>query len=369
MNFVSISKLKIRKTVKGAIFTIFLLLCTSMQAEMGFYTLDSEFIPDAVRESAKSVYKIVFIDGDFDLIEGLNNTQSMLDGLKGDLDDPDSFPRITDFVIAMQLDFCIKQNLDPCVYAKSKLYSASATAFLAEAADSLWTNMHNLDGQTSTYMDWCQKSNDFETCLSMLKDRPLFFALYDKDQDRLFSAREGDVAKVSHAPEFASTYVPGALKIENRSKITIWDQISDFIEIKLSKEVGTPLKFVDETSSIGRTGFVLGYPAQTENRMDLFGKPDAPGEEFRVSFGKIISFYEAQDAVGRPFPKTEFYDNFDRYYVNVFADTMFGNSGGPIVNENGDVLAILSESNFSPELEEPSMVMGLSIHRVFSNRD
>ena len=259
---------------------VFWLGQSSAWAEMGFHEVSSALVPQEIKTASESVFRLQFIDGDFEVLESLAVAEQRLVAIPGDISDLSTFTTEADLLSALQLNHCVQHQIQPCTYASRNARVSQATGFVASSSTSVWTNMQAIDGQITHFMQWCLQTEEFDTCLGKLRLRPLFISLHDIRENLVFSSRSGQLAYVSHSPDFATAYIPGRFLIENRSQLTVWDQISDFVEIKLDTELAAPLEFANEFDHLNETGYVLGFPMKTDDRMSLFGKPDAPGGEF-----------------------------------------------------------------------------------------
>lgn len=352
------------ETKKPADFPIDSQLTLNLDNPRGFYPLNVKGLPDVVRAAGSSVFELrVLAAGENRLLRVVDvsngqgskfkdnirkmktssidansmNTSSMN---TGSLDENDKT------VLIKQIESC-EGNKD-ITYQMNCLITfdiRKSTGFLTGEGSTLWTNAHVVDG----FMSFVEKFRDvkFRKKSKFNKFKKIFSEkqriavfIFNKEGELLLNPYL-DQATIGMAPPM--TYMA-------RVRNTFFAEDSDYIGLSLSRPIGKPLKVADKLPLFGQRIFLFGYPActacnpesfQVEDPNDFADRspgPNSDGKGLKVSSGVLLepksqaSFFEVQESLMD-------YWQLDRMFLST-ADSNHGNSGGPLLNERGEVVAI-----------------------------
>lgn len=321
------------------------------QAAPGFYPLTSPNIPVQVQQAADSVFEIFVLDAQAKKVINLKTDRESFEQKISNAHLNSQIKSILHY----QINFCLEHNIiENCdIYTDT----AQGSGFLLQDGKTLWTNFHVVD--------------EFVTSLAQLFHRPKWIAkltlknqnlpifVFDNNGNLVFvAAKDADRATVSIKP-FKGAMTIG-LPYEE------FDESSDFVQIQLSRAIGRPLPVAESghEAKLGDKIFIIGYPTGTgpyteadsndQQLTDLHARwpfPDAPGGLIRVSSGEVlpiemlltqnqptaeqIQIWKKQSTLGFDMNGPDYYQ-----MIASNADTIFGCSGGPILNGDGQVVGM-----------------------------
>lgn len=298
----------------------------------GFYEVNDPILPAAVREAAKSVFRIdvpiyvLNIESDEGLAELVKIENEYKTYYKGD---EYILKKISD-----QTQKCRQEREKIC------LIYTTGTAFLVKDNKTLYTVLHNLDG----IIDYFAETNGvtFEKGISkeqieQLKAVPFPIKLFDLSGNQVF----GEISQSASITEL-SPWLGGNLPMDSSIAYI------DHVEIKLSEPLSgyRPLTFGSRSSAKpGAKAYLIGSPRKTNSRHKA-KLMDAPGEKILASFGKILSLKESRRRSGQSI--SELSDAMKELVkaseIVVASDCVGGNSGGPFLNANGEVIGLFRGS-------------------------
>lgn len=166
----------------------------------------------------------------------------------------------------------------------------------------------------------------------------LSFLLLDGNDNVIFDSRLGGYkARVKFIGNPARLLVGTEIK-----GFPLTDLASDFLAIELNKNVGTQaLSFAPEKAPLQSSVYALGFATPTFNR-ENYGRSDAQGLGLYLAKGKVISPEQSFFRASRLVISNLQARALEQMLVFHDADTVGGQSGGPLLNENGEVIAIIS---------------------------
>lgn len=287
----------------------------------GFSTVDNATLPKPVVEASKSVYKFTAQGGRINRIVHLGN---QTEAKSADMD----FTKEDLWWQQMQWQYC-KRVSDKVCPVFDQLGDGSA--FILNQGNQLYTNLHNvfetLSARTSQVSDSSRNS-----LRSALIGSKLFFGLSD-----------GQKAVLDPTNEIAGTlsfFNPDRGLLQGQTTImnTPLGRVSDVVRFSLQKTLGTPLKFAKSPPAIGETLYLIGFPSETNDRKAV-GAEDSDGKSLRISKGQVITLEDWKTRTGNNFgPVAD--TLLSQKMIFVDGDCEHGNSGGPLVNANGEVVGI-----------------------------
>jgi len=142
-------------------------------------------------------------------------------------------------------------------------------------------------------------------------------------------------------------------QVVQRQRQRGWDRLADYTLLKFDRELVAPLKAGDSLALKYKDPvFILGFPGKTTSR-HLYERPDSDGLRMRISSGVRVDPYKALMSAG-VYERDLCADvpNIERWkdqYIFTSADATPGNSGGPMLNERGEVIGILTGAPVDPQ--------------------
>lgn len=296
--------------------------------DLGFYELNSKEIPQSIRAASGSVYQILF----FTIGENADGYKIVKKGelkqrekeARENVKKESSYDSFAKLAANKQIDGCLNdQNLSDdsdCVFMH---YPVRGTAFLAGDGATLWTSAKVVEQHLKSLSAFSKKSVTEEASKANL-----LMYVFDSKNNLVFDP---------YSRKAVIEY--GIDGIEN-----------DYVVIKLSEEIGTPLKWANRSSSkINTEVFVLGYPACTgceapegatkEEKLDYKSRSsNANANVLNATRGTVLfpdetvlGFYNSSKADG---------DLMKDTIISYTADSQQGMNGGPVLNTKGQVIAI-----------------------------
>lgn len=328
--------------------------------EVGFYKLSDPRIPQPVARVADSVFRIEFVYGKYAVLEGAKAMQEKLNGLTGD--------DLKTEIVKAQIEFCMEHDLDVCVFAEDELQVESGTAFVVEDGKTLWTNFHVIHDQVMAFYNYCRKKlgQTHSECVVQLKDRPLFTQLLDKNLEPVFLSSKETYLKINRIPVEEGLYSDRAYTTGKN----LFAQLQDAAQLVTNVPLGQPLQYADDhLREVGNTVYAIGFPFATTDRASV-GKPDSKNDGQVVTFGEMLSALDAETR-GRHADRrsTVGVEEFGRFLnplkVYFWGDGYSGQSGAPILNANGEIIGIFSESSEIKTFNnESSLPHGVSVKQM-----
>lgn len=220
-------------------------------------------------------------------------------------------------------------------------YLSSGTAFFAENSRTLWTAWHNFENQNSPYLLFFGPALVKWPMLKRQKTtRSLVpcFLLYSQTGDLVFDSRTA-LTK----PRFLSNGDPIVNHVHKED--VILRSATDFARIEMPKEFRRPPIPLALEETDGSQAFLIGFPGPSVEKAAA-DRQESNGASVYANAGLRLPI---QDLFSRGnFPTSEF-----RAAINhKLASTIFGVemvvqpgfSGGPILNEKGELYGVLIDS-------------------------
>ena len=296
----------------------------SVHAELGFYPPNHKKIPVAVQKAASSVFMTRTVSMTHESLHTVDLTTSTPESVVESLRASGSFDSYDLQVIRQQLAFCEKRTEEQKKQCYLSLDIRSGSAFLLDDGKTLWTNTHVV----SSFMESMVKLAEISISDQIRDGQKISVFLFDSNGNMAVNPYENTV-RIAAGPELT----PMA-----ESSGNFFAEDSDYMRLRLDKSAGTPLQLAEAPATSGETIYVAGYPACTgcdtstfivpdpETFSDRSPLPNSPGSQLRITLGEVLNL---NNKSGLP----------DSMQLNN-ADSQHGNSGGPILNKYGHVVAI-----------------------------
>ncbi len=319
-------------------------------AEPGLYPISNQKVPEIIREKSNSVFQILVI-----------TTKPVIEIPKSE------YPHCTVDVSKENLYY--KLLCDEVKKCREKIESScpiyfenTSTGFLAQDSHSFWSARHVFDGAIEDLRSYFDKDTlakiSEEIKFKALFSQPLRIRIYDQNTQWTDSEIK-PVFDTTWGTDKAYFEILGDPKIyqnllKNNASTAdpkLISYFSDFTKIKLNRSLDAPaLKFSDRILKEKEPTYVLGFPAATHLRMRNFHAPDSSGWGLRASIGQVI----APDPELLPNNDPAWLKKLNQFLMTFDADTVYGQSGGPILDKAGQVVAIISNHSFQDQKGGPS---------------
>jgi hypothetical protein len=324
----------------------FALLAThSALGTLGFKLPSDPSLPAQVKAASSSVLRIVpFLDEPRVIKkEGYAEARNLFKERQGFMAD----------WFTNMLDECIKKGQEECSFP----FSAAATAFVAESADTIYTSIHNFAdlfkavGELLEEQDALGKWKIAKTIVG----RKFNFLLIDTERGKnvvVYDSRQPNTG--AKAEQFImSPLIPLIAKVEVREEDRFMlKTVGDYLRLKLDRPLETrPLKIHatrEGDKFMGKTVYAVGYPERTSNRLALMAD-DSDGHHKYITSGEVISFADTTTPplirMGQSKDERAYMAAhvalIDSLSLSSNADVAQGMSGGPMLLESGEVLTVV----------------------------
>lgn len=325
--------------------TFFALYAPTALSEPGFFRIDDVSIPAPVRQAAQSVFKLKTPDSETHRPAFVIDMQTEKENYRHSFG-VDSYQQA-------QFEFCERTALRYCAIF---LDVGNGSAFLAEDHQSIFSALHNVSDLLAVQVEK-QKLFSHDEIRSRLLNVALPLVMQDHANELVFSSKANMAV-----PRFLSANRDiYNLKMGDS---TFKFRLSDLIRMSVASPIGkNPLQISARPPKVGDRVYGIGYPAATFNRKADFHAQDSDGVSLWISKGHVISTEEFIRRTGYSFPEVV-KTAFDEYMVLVDFDVEHGDSGGPIVNEDGEVIGIM-QALFEDSTVTPHAIMSGGL-KVFS---
>ncbi len=289
---------------------------------MGFHTLESTQIPDAVKRVSHSVFRVVVPSGErvklssIEMFSG-KSTSEIIQLLKTS-DQLDQFDRDS---YIHQVEICAG-NLDCEIFEGNE----TGTAYLLGDGRSLVTAFHTFKSQLRSRLKMTEATGPISFSGVMVFS-------YDLSGRLVYGPQNGSVDLVISAETNTVAAMGGV------AEGIITPPIVDVAVLELQKSIGLGLQTATFIPQVGDEVYVMGFPMLTSDR-GAFGALDSNGIDLYVSKGKLLNLEQALKRQGRDISQmgTEEREFYDRNTWFAAADGARGFSGGPMLNAKGEVL-------------------------------
>lgn len=307
--------------------------------DLGFYKTTDTGIPSEITNTANSVFKLKVIGGDNKkLIRSLDLTKD-LEKFNDEISKLDLkiFDRTDRIILQKMIERCEKEKNEE--FKKKCPISGNihtGTGFITDDGDVLWTNFHVVEPFLKL-----RESLDKITIEQQLDQKMnLRVFIFDQNDNLVLNPYENNVTPLKLPP----------LSKRALSTNKMYAEDSDYIALSLNKKIGKGLAFTKNKTTPGDRLFLIGFPACTncstdgyaiddlDSFMDRSPAPNSDGNGLKISSGIVLdnntaaTFYNVS---------IEALNNWDlEKMISFTADSNHGNSGGPILNKEGNVVGI-----------------------------
>ena len=310
------------------------------QKGLGFYTVSTPGIPSGVISAANSIFtlKVMSLTD-----EKSSTTVNVTDDAKTKeakekIKDSREFDEMERIAIIKQIEHCQKfekiEDKQNCTIVGEFRQS---TGFLAKDGRTLWTNSHAVEKN----MDMIEKYGNEQSKANQIKNKGrLVIFIFDQNGQLVLDPYENEVhIQVGPEPSFVALH-----------RKNFYAEDCDYIGLSLTKDIGTPLKIAAQTPQVGETIYVLGYPVCTgcdssnydgANTTDFTSRspaPDSNGKGLKISVGDVVNPEGLESFFGMQKSALKLWNLQKMLFYT--ADSHYGNSGGPVLNAKGEVVAI-----------------------------
>lgn len=317
--------------------------------ELGFKRLTDPSTPSILKKAAQSVYEIRSLSGDsaddlrqFDLTDPkYADIETKIDGIR-ELDDKEKL------IIKKQIQVCRRNGSEKeCLVFFS---IEKGTAFLAgDDSSMLWTNAHLVTRFLKLRATFAKK-----TVPEQIKEDPrVGVFVFDQNGKLVFDPYD-NIANIAN--------YSGEISIFAKLRGDWYAEDTDFVGIKLDRPIGVPLKIGPKPKpdqNLYRPGFAActgcaENPNTTdplENISRGLGK-DSDGQGLYWTAGKAVKIDHVINFLDSTII-TALFKLDQMIFFN--ADSQVGFSGGPILNEAGEVVGVFAGSK--PRMYGKDMVV------------
>lgn len=307
-----------------------LLLSINAFARPGFYNPNDPNLPPALKKASESVYEV--------RTAFLEDFNEYTDVSVVDISTPHAKNEVLKEINAQNIDSKTKTILrafvEKCKSADEKANCVLpqktnvGSSFITGSGSTLWTNAHVLEKSIVSKAKMNDKT--VEDILKSKENLPIF--IFDKSGKLVFNGLEQAVSfKATPAPTYL-TQTQGSLYAVD----------SDYFALNLPAPLGTPLKVAKSLTS--NNVAVMGYPSCTgcdsndDMARDRYPYPNAEDCEEKVTGGQLLT-PEAWGQLAQV--NQHLIQTLDRRtFIAYDADTTYGMSGGPVLNERGEVIGV-----------------------------
>ncbi len=321
MNLVLIIR-RLNLVLLSTCFTVVTIAAFKASAVPGFLKIGDNSIPQAVKEASKAVFRIYSQGGKFD--QSLNMADATTVQAARELLKDDRWE-------LMQIEYCEKHKIQICHLF---VETGQGTLFLAKNQNTGFTNLHNFFQILSKQVQ--ERNSVTRTEINdTLNLTPLFFGTTDtENQFNMFNPKTDFAQLIFFNPDV--TLFDGT----KEAMLKPLGRLSDVLQINFSKpHQGSFLKIADKKPKVGDKLYLIGFPIATGDRK-LLGVEDSDGTSISFSAGKMIDVSTWSKLTGNSLNSITL-DLFDRHMILADFDCEHGNSGGPILNEQGEVVGIM----------------------------
>lgn len=290
---------------------------------LAFFPATDKAIPPSIMNASSHVYKLTSQGGH------LNRVISVTDVDQVRLAQ-EQFAGDNMWWQKTQLEFCINNKLDICSIFDQL---GDGSAFTINTSNSLYTNLHNFYETISANIS-LDKTKTTDNILKRNLHVPLLFALSDQNGKSVVNTSKTIIGTL----EF---FNPSPLLLGTNISImnSALGRISDVVRIHLIDTSASPLRISKVPPKFGDKVYLVGYPSETTDRSKI-GAIDSDGNSMRISTGNIISFADWKQRTGNNFG-VEAESLLQKNLIFFDADCEHGNSGGPLLNTDGEVIGIM----------------------------
>jgi hypothetical protein len=305
---------------------------------LGFYSLQTSGLPSGVVTASESVFELRVIsdDGDTGQIMDVSRGRGAKEKRRI-LAMPESrLDANAKIVIVKQIEFC--ESHDVSHQKACPVYSQSyqASGFVMGDGSTLWTSAHAIE----PFMNFVEKTQEVSKRAQFAKHQRVGVFIFN------------NVGQLIVNPFVEAVTLGRAPRASNFARLAgnFYAQDSDYITLQLSRPIAKPLHFTVAKPVPAQRVFVVGYPACTGcvvsgsadgNPLDFADRSPAPnsdGKGLKVSYGEVIPNDAASQFLG---VSPLVLSNWDlQAMVLSNADTQHGQSGGPTLNEAGEVVGV-----------------------------
>lgn len=336
------------------------LLSTRIYAEDGFYSPNDPRFPAPVLEASRSVValksvagrRVGFIDLSTEELQKVNIQWAKKN---------DQFFTLT------QIEFCIQHQLKYCPQFAN---SGEGSAFFLGDSKTMATTLHNSIWYIQSFHTLGTYA-DFKNLLG----HPVYAGIGDLDTNGelkyIWPKQLGSDLKLSFVTDDLN-YI--SLVYRASEFQTVVGRNFDYVELKFDKDTYFKPLFLSKEQPIpGSMAYIIGFPMfiknssgsspkykENENRKISYGRVLSTDEFIQLANEELIEISKLDlnqiQITGIDSPKKAVlgyrqfisesiskFELLDQHALFVDGDCSYGNSGGPIVNENGEVIAVLQE--------------------------
>lgn len=241
-----------------------------------------------------------------------------------------------------QLKFCMLHHVNACLIFEK---SDQGTIFSLFDSKTMLTNLHIFQDYLSTL------AKESPSSLRDIKNLAIPFVVLSASGEQVYTGMSESFAKI----KLINTKV---LSVDLDKVLE--GEYSDVIEIEFPVGFAKPLQVAKSYNSDLKTKLCnFGFPSQTQDRKNWKAQ-DSDGHGFYKSCGINFGFKEkskrTEEAASYP---ENLIGLLDQIFVFSDADVVRGNSGGPILNEKGEVVAILS--SVMKAKDQASITVGINL--------
>lgn len=311
---------------------------------LGFYSLGATVAPPFVKEAAKSVFALrIAVASDlraFRQVDVSNGKgQQVKEQIKA-IKPSGGFDELDKLIVIKEIEACEgyqdPENMKVCPLFLTNLH---ATGFLAGDGSTLWTNAHVVEPFLNTMEKLGGPSKQEQL---KAKEQILVFA-FDSNQNLVLNPFLNAVT-ISTVPRVSTAAI---------MRNSFYAEDSDYMSLSLARPLGAPLRIASKNAIPGDKIFVVGGPfctacdiseisggADPVDFMDRSPKQNSDGIGLKLTSGvvgdiqNLLPFFQLNPAFSTIWDL--------KHILFMSADGVEGNSGSPVLNANGEVVAIFA---------------------------